>query len=29
MRTMQEKVPEAGPEDWWADMEPVFDLNWR
>lgn len=29
MRTMQEKVSEAGPDEWWADMEPVFDLNWR
>lgn len=28
MRTMQEKVAEAGPEEWWARMEPVFDLNW-
>ena len=28
MCSMQEKVPEAGPDQWWADMEPVFDLNW-
>lgn len=29
MRTMQEKVPEARPEDWWAPMEKVFDLGWK
>jgi L-rhamnose mutarotase len=28
MRTMQEKVPEAGPGEWWAEMELVFDLGW-
>ena len=28
MRTMQEKVPEAGDEGWWAPMEEVFDLDW-
>jgi L-rhamnose mutarotase len=28
MRTMQEPVVEAKPEEWWAKMEPVFDLNW-
>jgi L-rhamnose mutarotase len=27
MRTMQEKVDEAGPGDWWAPMEEVFDLD--
>lgn len=29
MRTMQDRAPEAGPEDWWAPMEEVFDLNRR
>ena len=28
MRTMQERVPEAGPGEWWAMMECVFDLGW-
>ena len=28
MRTMQERVPEAKPGEWWAMMELVFDLNW-
>jgi L-rhamnose mutarotase len=28
MRTMQEKVPEAGDEAWWAPMDEVFDLSW-
>lgn len=28
MRTMQERVPEAGEGEWWAAMEKVFDLNW-
>jgi L-rhamnose mutarotase len=28
MRTMQERVPEARPGEWWAMMECVFDLNW-
>jgi len=28
MRTMQERVPEAGPGEWWATMECVFDLSW-
>jgi L-rhamnose mutarotase len=27
MRTFQEKVPEAGEGEWWAQMEPVFDLQ--
>ncbi|HEX6351317.1 MAG TPA: L-rhamnose mutarotase [Candidatus Dormibacteraeota bacterium] len=26
MRTMQERVPEAGPDEWWAAMELVFEL---
>ncbi|MHC5114244.1 MAG: L-rhamnose mutarotase [Planctomycetota bacterium] len=28
MRTFQRKLPEAAPGDWWAPMEPVFDLDW-
>lgn len=28
MRTMQERAPEASPDDWWAPMEKVFDLAW-
>jgi L-rhamnose mutarotase len=28
MSTFQAKVPEAGPTDWWASMEKVFDLDW-
>jgi L-rhamnose mutarotase len=28
MAELQEPVPEAGPEEWWALMEEVFDLNW-
>jgi L-rhamnose mutarotase len=28
MRTMQQRVDEAKPGEWWAMMEPVFDLNW-
>ena len=27
MRTMQERVPEAKPNEWWARMELVFDLS--
>lgn len=27
MRTFQEKVPEAGPDEWWAAMEQVFDMQ--
>ena len=27
MRTFQEKVPEAEEQEWWARMEPVFDLQ--
>ena len=26
MRTLQEKIPEAGEDEWWALMEPVFEL---
>ncbi len=26
MCTFQEKVPEAGPDEWWALMEQVYDL---
>ncbi len=28
MRTMQERVDEAKPGEWWAMMELVFDLSW-
>jgi len=28
MATLQERAPEAGPDEWWANMELVFDLNW-
>ena len=28
MRTFQQKVPEAGPQDWWAPADLVFDLDW-
>jgi L-rhamnose mutarotase len=28
MRTMQERVREAKPTEWWAKMELVFDLSW-
>jgi len=28
MRTLQERAPEAPSDQWWADMELVFDLNW-
>ncbi|MHB8643879.1 MAG: L-rhamnose mutarotase [Gaiellaceae bacterium] len=27
MRTMQEKVDDAKPGDWWAPMDEVFDLE--
>src|SRR5439155_24305875 len=27
MRTMQQRVDEARPGEWWAQMEPVFDLS--
>ena len=29
MRTLQQRVPEAKPGEWWAAMEEVFDLNWK
>jgi len=29
MRTLQERAPEAKPDEWWAPMEEVFDLNWK
>jgi L-rhamnose mutarotase len=28
MATLQARAPEAGPEEWWAPMELVFDLDW-
>jgi len=28
MRTMQERVPEAKANEWWAAMQLVFDLGW-
>jgi L-rhamnose mutarotase len=28
MRTLQERAPEAPPDEWWAEMELVFDLDW-
>ncbi|MBX6772166.1 MAG: L-rhamnose mutarotase [Chloroflexi bacterium] len=28
MASLQERAPEANPEEWWAPMELVFDLNW-
>jgi L-rhamnose mutarotase len=27
MRRFQQRVPEAGPDDWWTPMEEVFDLD--
>jgi L-rhamnose mutarotase len=27
MRTMQERVDEAGPDEWWAPMDEVFTLE--
>jgi L-rhamnose mutarotase len=27
MRNFQQKTPEAGPNDWWAPMDLVFDLE--
>jgi len=29
MRTYQEPVPEARPDEWWASMEQVYDLEGR
>jgi L-rhamnose mutarotase len=28
MATLQERAPEAHPDEWWAPMELVFDLDW-
>jgi L-rhamnose mutarotase len=28
MRTLQERAPEAPEDQWWADMELVFDMEW-
>jgi L-rhamnose mutarotase len=28
MATLQERAPEASPEDWWAPMELVFSMQW-
>ncbi len=28
MATLQERAPEAAPDEWWALMEPVFDTEW-
>jgi L-rhamnose mutarotase len=28
MATLQERAPEAAPDEWWAPMELVFGLNW-
>ncbi len=28
MSSFQQKSPEAGPDDWWAPMELVYDLDW-
>ena len=28
MRQFQEPVPGASPDDWWAAMEEVFDIDW-
>jgi L-rhamnose mutarotase len=28
MADLQERVPEADPEEWWAVMELVFDMDW-
>lgn len=27
MQTFQEKIPEAGADEWWALMEPVYELS--
>ena len=27
MQSFQEKIPEAGVDEWWALMEPVYDLR--
>ncbi len=28
MAELQARAPEANPDEWWATMELVFDLNW-
>jgi L-rhamnose mutarotase len=28
MADLQARIPEAGPDEWWALMEPVFDMDW-
>jgi L-rhamnose mutarotase len=28
MAELQEHAPEASPEEWWATIDPVFDLDW-
>jgi hypothetical protein len=28
MRTLQERSPEATDDEWWAEMEMVFDMHW-
>jgi L-rhamnose mutarotase len=28
MSTLQERAPEAAPDEWWAPMERVFDTEW-
>ena len=29
MRSLQQRAPEAKPDEWWALMECVFDLSWQ
>src|ERR1700720_1956927 len=28
MADLQARLPEAGPDEWWAMMAPVFDMDW-
>ena len=28
MATLQARAPEASPDEWWAPLELVFDLDW-
>ena len=28
MAELQERAPEASPDEWWAPMELVFDMEW-
>jgi L-rhamnose mutarotase len=28
MADLQARAPEADPDEWWAVMEPVFDMDW-